>query len=66
MSTHETTSTVGEPITEQPRVSTQATVEVPQEIYELAEKRAAAADGDLDEYLLDHLMIEYDFIQATE
>lgn len=66
MNTHETMSTVGEPLTEQPRVSTQATVEVPQDIYELAEKRAAAGDGDLDEYLLDHLMIEFDFVQATE
>jgi len=54
-----------EPIADQPKVDVTAEIEVPPEIYDRAERRAAAAGGDRAEYLLDHLMIEYDFSKAT-
>ena len=41
-----------------------AEIEIPVKIWEEAERRAAAAGGDLDEYLLDHLLIEYEFSRA--
>jgi len=55
-----------EPIADQPKVDVTAEIEVPSHIWERAERRAAAAGGDRREYLLDHLMIEYEFSKSTE
>lgn len=41
-----------------------AEIEIPAEIWDEAERRAGNAGGDLDEYLLDHLLIEYEFVKA--
>lgn len=46
------------------KVDVQAEIEVPAHIWELAEKRADAANGDRDAYLLDHLMFDYQFIKS--
>ena len=56
---------IREPVSDQPKVDVTAEIEVPPEIYDRAERRAAAAGGDRAEYLLDHLMIEYDFTKGT-
>jgi len=54
------------PIFDQPKVDVTAEIEVPAHILERAERRAAAAGGDRDEFLLDHLLIEYEFSKSTE
>jgi len=41
-----------------------AEIEIPAEIWQEAERRAGNSGGDLDEYLLDHLLIEYEFSRA--
>lgn len=53
------------PTFDQPKVDVTAEIEVPPEIWERAERRAAAAGGDRDEWLLDHLLIDYKFSKST-
>jgi|AntDeeMinimDraft_8_1070380.scaffolds.fasta_scaffold00719_3 hypothetical protein len=53
------------PIADQPKEDVTAEIEVPPQIWERAERRAAAAGGDRSEFLLDHLMIDYEFRKST-
>ena len=46
------------------KITVDADLEVPAHIWDTAEQRAATADGDLQEYLLDHLMIDYQFTRV--
>ena len=46
------------------KITVDADLEVPAHIWDVAEQRAATADGDLQEYLLDHLMIDYQFTRV--
>ena len=65
MSTHDQSVPVDAPVADQPKTTVQTQVEVPTEILKLAERRADAAGGDLDEYLFDHLLIEYEFVEES-
>lgn len=61
-----------QPIADEPKTDVTAEVEVPADIWDRAEQRHQTAQqtGDVDapltEYLLDHLLIEYEFTRVDE
>ena len=46
------------------KITVDADLEVPAHIWDKAEQRAATGDHDLQDYLLDYLMIDYQFTKV--
>jgi len=71
MSTEQHVDDVHAPIIDQPKADVKAEITVPSHIWDRAEERYAAAhetnpSTTIEEYLLDHLLIEYEFTRATD
>lgn len=71
MTTEEHVVDVRAPIYNQPKAEVKAEITVPSHILDRAEERHAAAHDTnpsttIEEYLLDHLLIEYEFTRATD
>ena len=71
MSTDEHVDDVRAPIYDQPKTDVTAEITVPGHIWDRAKARHAAhadtnTSSTIEEYLLDHLLIEYEFTRATD